>query len=175
MDFREIKEFLIDTSKYIIVILAILLLVLYVVSLQQVVGDSMSPTLEDADVLLLSKIHYKLFNVKRNDVIAIEYEDSKYLIKRVIGLPGEHIEYKDNVLYINGQGYNETLINVPETPDFNITTLGHETIPEDMYFVIGDNRTNSLDSREIGLISKDEILGKTTMKIWPINEFKLIK
>ncbi len=175
MDFREIKEFFLDISKYLIVIVAVIVIVLYVVSLQQVVGDSMSPTLEDGDVLLLNKIHYKLFDVKRNDVVAIEYDDSKYLIKRVIGLPGEHIEYKDNILYINGKGYQETFENDLQTPDFNITSLGVDKIPEDMYFVIGDNRDNSLDSREIGFISRNEILGKTTMKIWPLNEFKLIK
>ncbi len=175
MDFRDIKEFFLDASKYIIVIVIILILVIYIVSLQQVVGPSMEPTLKDGDILLLSKIHYKIFGVERNDVIALSYDDSKYLIKRVIGLPGESIEYKDNKLYIDGEAYEENIYEDMVTNDFKLSDMGHETIPEDMYLVLGDNRGNSLDSRDIGLIGKEDILGKTLIKIWPLNEFKVIE
>ncbi len=175
MDFRDVKEFFIDASKYVIVIVVILLLVIYVVSLQQVVGPSMEPTLDDGDILLLSKIHYKIFDVERNDVIALSYDDSKYLIKRVIGLPGESIEYKDNKLYINDDAYEENIYEGMITNDFKLSDLGYETIPEDMYLVLGDNRGDSLDSRDIGLIPKKDILGKTLIKIWPLNDFKVIE
>ncbi len=177
MDFRDITEFIKDMSKYLIVIVVILVVAIYVISLQQVVGPSMSPTLVDGDILLLSKIHYKLFPVNKGDVIALSYDDTKFLIKRVIGLPGETISYKDNVLYINGEGLNETYLNGVTTEDFDLKDLGYDVIPEDMYFVMGDNRGDSLDSRDpsVGLVSKDDIIGKTLVKIWPLNDFKIIK
>ncbi len=177
MDFREITEFIKDISKYIILVVAILLVVIYVVSLQQVVGASMNPTLNEGDVLLLNKIHYSLFDVKRNDVIALKHDNSKYLIKRVIGLPGETISYKDNTLYINGEGFKEQLYDDMITSDFNLEDLGYDVIPEDMYFVLGDNRENSLDSRsnEVGLVKKEDIIGKTSFRVWPLNGFGFIK
>lgn len=177
MDFREIKEFFKDTLKYIIVIVIVLIIVLYVVTLQQVVGPSMQPTLNEGDVLILNKFQYYLFDVKRNDVVALKYDGSKYLIKRVIGLPGESIYYKDNTLYINGNPYKENIVEGLVTEDFDLKDNGYEVIPDDMYFVLGDNRGDSLDSRskEVGLIKKEDIIGKVFIRIWPISGFKLVK
>ena len=93
------------------------------------------------------------------------------MIKRVIGLPGDTIEIKDNVLYVNGNIYEEEYLDEGlEYPDFFLSDLGYDTIPEDMYLVLGDNREDSLDSREIGLISKDNINGKIVLRIWPLNK-----
>lgn len=177
MDFRGITEFFKDTLKYIIVIVVVLVIVLYVVTLQQVVGPSMEPTLNDGDVLILNKFQYYLFDIKRNDVVSLKYDGSKYLIKRVIGLPGESIYYKDNVLYINGNPYKENIVDGLVTEDFDLKDLGYDVIPEDMYLVLGDNRDNSLDSRskEVGLIKKEDIIGKVFIRIWPLNGFKLVK
>ena len=93
------------------------------------------------------------------------------MVKRVIGLPGEHIEYKDNKLYVNGSLVLENNISV-ETKDFKLEDIGYETIPKDMYFVLGDNRTNSSDSREFGLVKKDEIIGKIVMRLYPFSKIK---
>ena len=94
---------------------------------------------------------------------------AKYLIKRVIGLPGDKIEYKDNVLYVNGEKIKEDFLNKNiKTENFSLASLGYQKIPKDMYLVLGDNREDSLDSREIGLIKKKDILGKVSLKIWPI-------
>lgn len=177
MDFRGITEFFKDTLKYIIVIVVVLVIVLYVVTLQQVVGPSMEPTLNEGDVLILNKFQYYLFDIKRNDVVSLKYDGSKYLIKRVIGLPGESIYYKDNVLYINGNPYKENIVDGLVTEDFDLKDLGYDVIPEDMYLVLGDNRDNSLDSRskEVGLIKKEDIIGKVFIRIWPLNGFKLVK
>ena len=177
MDFREITEFFKDTLKYIIVIVVVLVIVLYVVTLQQVVGPSMQPTLNEGDVLILNKFQYHIFDVKRNDVIALKYDGSKYLIKRVIGLPGESIYYKDNILYINGNPYKENIVEGLVTEDFDLKDIGYDVIPEDMYLVLGDNRGNSLDSRskEVGLIKKEDIIGKVFIRIWPLSGFKLVK
>ena len=94
------------------------------------------------------------------------------MIKRVVGLPGDYIEYKDNYLYVNGEKYKEPFINNVETEDFSLKDLGYDKIPDDMYLVLGDNRENSLDSRSYGLIKKKQIIGKAFFKIWPIGKIK---
>src|SRR5574344_292024 len=179
MDFRGIKEFLKDTSVYIIIIIAVLITVNYVITIQQNVGPSMTPTLQDGDAFILNKLSYKIGKVKRGNIIAFNYADTKYLVKRVIGLPGEKIEYKDNVLYIDDKPYKEDfLADGTVTGDFTMDTIKgvvDSKIPKDMYLVLGDNRGNSMDSRAIGLISKKDIIGKTSIRIWPFNKIGLVK
>ena len=174
MDWLSIRELLIDTFKLVIVVFIILFLMIYVVSVTQVVGSSMIPNLHDGDVLILSKANYRIFDVKRGDIISLDYEDTKYLIKRVIGLPGDDVDIIDNQLYINGKVYEEDYLDEElNYDDFSLQDLGYATIPEDYYLVLGDNREDSIDSREIGLISKDEINGKIVLRIWPINKISL--
>ena len=175
MDWLNIREFLLDSIKFIIAITIFLILFLYVISITQVVGNSMSPTLKQEEVLVLNKLKYHISDVNRGDIISFAYADTKYLIKRVIGLPGENVEFIDNKLYINGRIYDEIYLNDDViTNDFSIEKLGYDKIPNDMYFVLGDNRMNSLDSREIGLIKKSDITGKISFRIWPITRFGFI-
>ncbi len=174
MDWLSIRELIIDSLKLIIVIIIILFLMLYVVSVTQVVGSSMSPTLKDEEVLILNKFQYRFFDIKRGDIVSLDYEDTKYLIKRIIGLPGETVKIVNNQLYINDKIYEEEyLANDLNYDDFSLADLGYSKIPEDMYLVLGDNRENSLDSREIGLIKKEDINGKISLRIWPLNKLKL--
>ena len=174
MDWLSIRELIIDSLKLIIVIIIILFLMLYVVSVTQVVGRSMSPTLKDEEVLILNKFQYRFFDIKRGDIVSLDYEDTKYLIKRIIGLPGETVKIVNNQLYINDKIYEEEyLANDLNYDDFSLADLGYSKIPEDMYLVLGDNRENSLDSREIGLIKKEDINGKISLRIWPLNKIKL--
>lgn len=171
MDWLSIREFILDFIKLIIVIIVILFLMIYVVSVTQVVGNSMNSTLENGDVLILNKFKYRFTDIKRGDIISLEYADTKYLIKRVIGLPGDTISIRDNTLYINGELYVENYLDEGlEYDDFELSSLGYDTIPEDMYLVLGDNREDSLDSREIGLIKKENIIGKVSFRIWPLNK-----
>lgn len=114
MDLRDIKEFLKDVSKYIIIALIVFLIVVYVVSFEQVIGPSMEPTLKEENIIVVDKLSYKFRKIKRNEIIIFKY-DEKYLIKRVIGLPGETIEYKNNILYIDNEAYEETFLS-------NVTT-----------------------------------------------------
>ena len=175
MDFREITEFIVDALKYIIVIVVVFLLFIFVVGIQQVVGPSMNPTLNEGDIIIVNKLLYNIGDINRNDVIVIS-QDEKYMIKRVVGLPGETVEYKDNYVIVDGIKYDEKFINDDViTNDFSITDLGYDVIPDGMYLVLGDNRTNSLDSRNYGLIKKENIIGKAWIKLWPFNNFKFIK
>ena len=175
MDWLSIREWLIDMIKLVITIFIIMFIMIYIASVTQVVGNSMYPTLKDGDVLLLNKFNYKLFDIKRGDIISLEYADTKYLIKRVIGLPGDSVNIIDSKLYINGEIYDEEYISDDLVYDsFSLSDIGYDTIPKDMYLVLGDNRVDSLDSREIGLIKKDEIIGKIFFRIWPINKINYI-
>lgn len=173
MDWLDIKEFLKDTMKYLIIIGIILFIMLFVFSITTVVGDSMNPTLQDGEVLILNKFKYKFSDIKREDIISLKYADTKYLIKRVIGLPGDKVEITNNKLYINGTEYKEEYLKKDLSyMDFKLSDLGYDVIPEDMYLVLGDNREISLDSRKIGLIKKKDINGKISFRFWPLNKLK---
>lgn len=178
IDLREPKEFLKDMLSIIITVVAVILFIVYIGSIQQVVGPSMEPTLKEGDILILNKIGYKVFDVKRFDIVSVKTNTSKYFVKRVIGLPGDKIEYIDNVLHINGKAYKESFLNKDTiTENFSIIDLGYDEIPEDMYLVLGDNRSNSEDSRnhKIGLIKKEDILGKSSIRIFPFKNFGLFE
>lgn len=176
MDWLGIKEFLKDSFKYFFIIVVVLFIAVYVIGLQQVVGPSMSPNLQNNDILILDKFSYRFSDVKRGDIVSLYYADTKYLIKRVIGLPGEYVEFKDNLLYINNNLIEEDYIHDVTTDDFLLTELGYTIIPENMYLVVGDNRGNSLDSRDpsVGLIKKEDIIGKVRLRIWPLNSVKFL-
>ena len=176
MDFLTIKEFIKDVFKYALVILGVLLIVIYIVTLEQVVGPSMSPTLKDGDIVILNKFSYKFNDIKRGDIVSLNYADTKYLIKRVIGLPGEYVAIKDNKVYIGDKILKEYYLKDVEMNDFTLNDLGYDFIPKNKYLVLGDNRENSLDSRDqkVGLIDKKDIVGKVKLRIWPLNKMGVI-
>lgn len=126
----------------------------------------MVPTLNENDILVLNKMNRKY---KRFDIVVVKYNGSR-LVKRVIGLPGETVEYKNSKLYVNGKYIKEDFISV-ETNDFSLEELGESKIPKGSYFVVGDNRGNSMDSRMIGLIPEKKILGTTSFTLFPFNRF----
>ena len=146
------KDIIKEVYPYIIIIIAVLLIKTYLVAPVRVNGTSMYQTLHDKDVMILNKVVYKFSKIKRFDIVVVETENEP-LIKRVIGLPGERVEYKDNKLYINGELVNEKFYHA-QTDDFSTKELGSILIPKDSYLVLGDNRTNSLDSRYYGFIKK---------------------
>lgn len=164
------KNIIKELIPYILIVLIVVLIRTYIVTPVIVVGDSMVPTLKDNQILLLNKIDYRLREIERYDIVVIKVGKSE-IIKRVIGLPGENVEYRNNTLYINEQeeinDYNF------DTEDFNLKSICNcDKIPEDKYLVLGDNRMVSSDSRIIGLIDKKDILGKTTISLWPIKKVK---
>lgn len=162
-----------DIIEYVVIIVAVLLFRQFLYSPIRVTGDSMVPTLNDGDIMILDKIGYKINGLDRFDIVVVDYEGEK-IIKRVIGLPGDHIEYKNDKLYINGK-YVEEEYERKETSDFILEFLGENTIPEDKYLVLGDNRPISKDSRIIGLIDKKDIEGYTSLVLFPFSKFGSVK
>lgn len=169
MDWLDFKEFIKDALKYIIFIVVVLFIAIYVVGLQQIVGDSMNPTLKNNNIIIIDKFTPRFLNIKRGDIISFYYDETKFLIKRVIGLPGEYLEIKDNKIYINNEAIDDYVEDC-DMMNFKLEFLGYDKIPEDMYFVMGDNRGNSLDSRDyrVGLIKKEDIVGKQIIRVWPL-------
>lgn len=150
------------------IILAIILIRTFIITPVRVNGTSMNETLEDGEIMILNKIDYTFNEINRYDIVVVKTEDSK-IIKRVIGLPGETLKYENNILYINGKETEEPYLT-EETEDFNITELGYDKIPQDCYFVMGDNRNNSSDSRIIGCVKKENIEGSASLVIYPFKE-----
>ena len=157
---------------YIIIILVVLFIKAFIVTPIKVNGESMYPTLKEGDIMILNKTAYYFNKPERFDIVVVNMPD-EYLIKRVIGLPGEHIEYKNNTLYVDGKKVKENFKH-GVTANFNIEELGSDTIPLNTYLVLGDNRENSLDSRELGFIREDQLLGRTSLIILPFNRIRSV-
>lgn len=162
-----------NTKKEIIIygtiILAIILIRSFVITPVRVNGDSMDTTLKDGEIMILNKFTYKFNDINRFDIVVIN-RDGEKLIKRIIGLPGETLEYKSDKLYINEKEVKEPFKN-QEMEDFSTEDLGYEKIPDNCYIALGDNRSVSLDSRYFGCFKKEEIKGKANFVIFPFSSF----
>ncbi len=163
---KKLKELLIYSS----IILMVILVRTFIITPVIVNGSSMEPTLLNKEILLLSKNNQ---NIERFDVVVLEINGER-LVKRVVGLPGEHLKYINNHLYINHNMLEEQYLE-KQTNNFNIDELGFSTIPYNSYFVLGDNRTSSKDSRFFGMININQIIGKVKYRIFPINRLGKIK
>lgn len=161
----------------VVVVVASYLIVTFVGQRTEVSGSSMETTLSSGDQLIVDKISYRFRDPKRYDIVVFpyRYEESTYYIKRIIGLPGETVQIVDGMVYINGSPLNEHYGNeVIEDPGSAAEPI---TLGDDEYFVLGDNRNNSQDSRasNVGLIHRDELLGRAWVRIWPLDQFGVIK
>lgn len=161
------KEKIREYVPYLIAIIVVLMVKKYIVSFILVKGDSMYPTLKSGDFMILEKISVKFSNIKRFDIVVVN-SDKSSLIKRVIALPTEKVEYKDNKLYINGEILEEDFLDSSVyTKDFTY----NRTLGDNEYFVLGDNRSVSKDSRAFGAVTKSEIEGKAIFTLFPFTNF----
>jgi signal peptidase I len=158
-----------------VVVLAIILYfgISFAVQTVHVEGLSMFATLDDNDYLIADKIAYRLHAPQRGDIIILRppTDDSKDFIKRVIALPGERLLIRDGVVFINGHKLDEPYLPEAWTSQANWGAANGEVMPANQYFVMGDNRNRSQDSRTFGPIGRDRIDGRAWFRIWPLNNF----
>ncbi|RIW28667.1 signal peptidase I [Bacillus salacetis] len=143
-------------------------------------GASMNTTLQDHERMIVSK----LGEPERFDIVVFHANDTQDYIKRVIGLPGDEVEYKNDTLYVNGKAYEEPFLDKQKvnidgdlTKPFKLedTVVGQATVPEGHLFVMGDNRRNSTDSRQIGAVPIDKVVGTTNFVFYPIKDIRIIE
>lgn len=173
-----LKEILYNSIFLLIVLVVTLLVVKYVGQRTTVSGSSMEPMIHDGDSLIVDKISYRFNDPERFDIIVFpfEYQNDTYYIKRIIGLPGEYVRIdEEGNIYINGEVLEENYgAAVIEDPGMAYNEIH---LSETQYFVLGDNRNNSSDSRNpaVGLIERDRIIGRAWVRIYPFNSFGVIR
>ncbi len=135
---------------------------------------SMEPTLHEGQILIIAKVNYLFKDPERGDIVVLKDElENKYLIKRAIGLPAEVIDIRNNMVYINGKALKPDYTEVPTQDNGFVKSK----VPEGKYFVMGDNRLHSRDSRSdtVGFVNRSNIVGKAVFRIWPISKIGIVK
>lgn len=161
----SIKRGLKEMVPYLILIMVLIFIRIFIVTPVRVDGTSMENTLKENDILILNKFDH---SYERFDVVVFKYNNQK-LIKRVIGLPGEKVEFRNNKLYINGEYIEEDFLG-SKSFNFNITDLGYDVVPNGEYLLVGDNRESSYDSRYFGTVKKEDIEGTVNLRLFPFNK-----
>ena len=181
---RKEKEESVSTARelfqWVAAIVAAVLIALaidnFVIVNAQIPSGSMENTIMTGDRVIGNRFAYSFSDPQRFDIIIFRYPDdeSQLFIKRIIGLPGETVEIRDGTIYLNGS--DEPLEDV-QTKETMVGSFGPYTVPANSYFVMGDNRNDSKDSRywTNTFVTKDEILGKAIFRYWPISEFKILE
>lgn len=157
----------------------------FIVTPYKIKGESMDPTLKDGERVAVNIIGYKTGGLEKGNVVVFHANKNDDYVKRVIGVPGDKVEYKNDTLYVNGKKQDEPYLNynlkhkqgdyitgtfqVKDLPNANPKS---NVIPKGKYLVLGDNREVSKDSRAFGLIDEDQIVGKVSFRFWPFSEFK---
>ena len=165
---HTIKDTLKEMFPYVVIVLIVVLIRTFLFTPIKVNGSSMDDTLHDGDTMILNKITMRFNELERFEIVVIDTGDT-YLIKRIIGLPGETIEYKDGILYINDKKFEDPYYKDENTDDFEKVT-----VPENYYYVMGDNRSVSIDSRLIGVVSREDILGTTNLILFPFSDIGIV-
>lgn len=178
---NRIMRELLNTAIYLLCVLgAVWLVITFVGQRTEVEGASMENTLHNGDNLIVDKLSYRFHDPERFDIIVFpfQFQDNTYYIKRIIGLPGETVQIMDDgSIYINGEKLEENYGMEVIKPE----TIGRAAEPielgDDEYFVMGDNRNNSRDSRTdmVGNIKRENIIGKAWLRIWPVSDFGVLQ
>lgn len=163
-----------DVLPYLIILLVIIIIKELVIYPVRVKGTSMNPNLVDGDIMILNEIGLKFRPIKRGDIVVANVNGT-YIIKRVIGLPSDKLLYSNNKLYINGYEYNEKYLNdnaIKDTCNYSYDICEHVVeVPKNKYYLMGDNRGVSEDSRMLGYFDKGSIKGVAKHIIFPISRF----
>jgi len=164
-----------------VVVLALGLYILGTTVIQtvRVVGSSMYPSLHDGDLVLASKVDYRLHPVERGDIVILKdpLDPTRDFIKRVVGLPGDRIRIHDHRVLVNGEALQEPYLGAPwvQTGDWPGSGVeDSEVVPTGSYFVLGDNRDHSSDSRVFRWIRQDDIDGKAVVRFWPVQRAEVL-
>lgn len=169
---QAVSEFFWEMVRVAIISLLIILPVRYfLIQPFYVKGASMEPNFFDHEYLVIDEISYRFNEPQRGDIVVFKYpkDPKQFFIKRVIGLPGEKVKVADNGIYINGVKLDEQYLS-PETETvLPLRGYGDITLASDEFFLLGDNRTQSLDSRIFGPVKRDFIIGRTWIRGWPFN------
>lgn len=178
---NKVMKEMISTGLYLLgVLCATYLVITFVGQRTDVEGVSMETTLSDGDNLIVDKISYRFRDPQRFDIIVFpfEYQENTYYIKRIIGLPGETVQIdEEGRIYINGEVLDEPYGKEVIRPENIGIAANPIVLGEDEYFVMGDNRNNSSDSRTevVGNIHRDDIIGRAWVRIWPLTKFGVLK
>lgn len=178
---KEVIKEIISTLLYLLVVFCAIMLVINYVGQRTIVeGESMESTLNDGDNLIVDKLSYRFNDPERFDIIVFPppYAENKLYIKRIIGLPGETVRIdEEGNIYINGEILEENYGKEVIKADRIGVAAEEIQLGEDEYFVLGDNRNNSKDSRslEVGNVKRENIIGKAWVRIWPLNQFGVLK
>ena len=175
---RAVASFF-DFLQGIVVVMALLVMVyLFIMSPQEVNGESMEPNFHNGEYILTNKVMYKFRQPVRGDVVIFKSWRNKEIdyIKRVIALPGETVSLKNNAIYMNDEKLDEQYLS-PNVAIFGGSFLQEGqsvTVPDDSLFVLGDNRPHSSDSREFGPVETADIIGVVMLRYWPFSQFGVL-
>lgn len=162
---------------FLIVLLIVLTIRTFIAEPHAISGSSMVPTFHHGDYIITNLISYRFTPIKRGDVVVFKdpKNESEAFIKRMIGLPGDTVLVKNGLIYLNGERLLEPYLasNINTQPNNFLKEDQPVTVPDGRYFVLGDNREQSSDSRDWGFVTRDEILGKVFLRLWPPNKIQL--
>lgn len=164
---------------YILIIIGLTYLIItYVGQRTRVSGSSMETTLSDGDNLIVDKLSYRFQDPKRFDIVVFpyKYEENTYYIKRIIGLPGDTVQVKDGYTYINGELLESDIYGAEVMMEAGAASEPI-TLGEEEYFVLGDNRNHSLDSRDpsVGILKREDLIGRAWVRIYPFDKMGVIR
>ncbi len=177
---KRFTEYILEVIKVILISLAIIVPVRYfLIQPFYVKGASMEPNFFDHEYLIINEISYRFNSPERGDIVVFKYprDPSQYFIKRIIGLPNETLEIKNGKITVFNNDSRDGLVLEEEYLEEEVKTFGDRTISlgADEYFIMGDNRLASFDSRSFGPIKRESIVGKVWFRGWPFNKLKVFE
>ncbi len=163
-------SFLVDVLETLVLSVVLFVSINMISARIRVDGASMEPTLVSGEYVIVSRLSYRLGSPQRGDIIVFHFprDPKEEYIKRIIGLPGDEVEVRNGSVYVNGQGLTENYLNV------KMNYMGTWKVPEDQLFVLGDNRNNSSDSHDWGMVPMNYVVGKALVVYWPPPAWGLI-